>query len=99
MTTLRSIAWMFALTLAQFAAHDAWCADATTAPTQPSSTVSSSGTAQATAPKADASTAKPATTAKPTTPTPKVDDEQKNRDFKPSEEISEDMAVAYPTDI
>jgi len=97
MTTLRSIGWMFALTLAQFAATDAWCADA--APAQPSSTVSSNGTTPAATPKPDAAPAKPATTAKTAPPTPKPDDEQKNRDFKPSEEISEDMAVAYPTDI
>jgi len=99
MTTLRPIAWMLALTLAQFAAPDAWCADAATAPTQPSSTVGGSGTTPATTPKPDSSPAKAATTAKATPPTPKPDDEQKNRDFKPSEEISEDMAVAYPTDI
>ena len=86
-----------------FVSGTAPAADTTPQPAQPSAPVSkpaapantSSATASAAKPTADA--AKP-TSAKPVLD-PKPDDKTNDRDFKPSEEISEDMAVAYPVDI
>jgi len=51
----------------------------------------------ASAPKATADSTKPTST-KPA-PDPKADDKTKDGDFKPSEQVSEDQAVAYPVDI
>ena len=78
-------------------------ADTTSQPAQPSAPVSKpappadTGSPPASAAKPTADAAKP-TSAKPV-PDPKPDDKTNDRDFKPSEEISEDMAVAYPVDI
>jgi len=70
--------------------------------TQPSSPVSTNADQPASAQKND-DTAKNDKDASKTPPKSVVVDpksgETKNGDFKPSEEISEDMAVAYPVDI
>ncbi len=77
------------------------CLSATAAESPPpSAPVSDQPVKTDTAPNADA--AKPA--ADPSKPAPKPATESKGEktvdgDFKPSEEISEDMAVAYPVDI
>ena len=78
-------------------------ADTTQQPAQPSAPVSkpaapadtTSPPASATKPAADST--KP-TSAKPA-PDAKADDKTKDGDFKPSEQVSEDQAVAYPVDI
>ena len=82
---------------ASFAAVAADTAPMTSAP--PSVPVSTPATSpdstSATKPPADAAKA---TIAKPV-PDAKTGDKTQDGDFKPSEEISEDMAVAYPVDI
>jgi hypothetical protein len=78
-------------------------ADATPQPAQPGAPVSKpadpAGTTNppvaAAKPTADA----PKPTSENPTPEPKAADKTKDRDFKPSEQVSEDMAVAYPVDI
>jgi hypothetical protein len=100
MKTTRWIASAVAIVIASGVSSAAWPADApatTSAP--PDKTVGmDDGTNNS---KADTASAKPAPAKPATKPatTPKPDDDDKNGDFKPSEEISEDMAVAYPTDI
>ena len=61
---------------------------------QPSSTVSNDSSK--TAANTDAAKTPPA---KEKSSKPKSDDDKDDGDFKPSEQVSEDMAVAYPTDI
>jgi hypothetical protein len=94
--TMRLVTLAFAFMLAS---GPAAAADTTPQPAQPSAPVSKP--ADSTSPTASAT--KPADAAKPTSakpvPDPKADDKTKDGDFKPSEEISEDMAVAYPVDI
>jgi len=96
MTTTRWIGWMTACVFAYACAIDAaWAADSS-APPQPNTSVSGDGAPPANNPKADATPKPPPTKAPPATA---KSDEDKNRDFKPSEDISEDMSVAYPSDI
>jgi len=71
-------------------------------PSQPDTTVSTQdastdGARSTGAAKNDPDAAKP--TPSKTPPIDAKSGETKNGDFKPSEEISEDMAVAYPVDI
>jgi hypothetical protein len=84
------------------------CAAAAETTTPPSAPVSDPTPAVDPAPKSDASkpapdASKPAPDAsKPAPPKPVADSKgakNPDGDFKPSEEISEDMAVAYPVDI
>jgi hypothetical protein len=97
MTTTRWIRSGLALLMTFACTIDsAWCADATP-PSQPNTTVSSDGATPAKNAKTDSTPSKPATPSKSTQSTPKSDD--KDKDFKPSEEVSEDMSVAYPSDI
>jgi hypothetical protein len=71
-----------------------------TTPAQPKAPVSATDPTPApttAAPKPTADAAK-ATAPKPV-PDAKAGDKSKDGDFKPSEQVSEDMAVAYPVDI
>jgi len=96
MTTTRWIGSATVWLLTCFGANGfAWSADAP--PPQPNTTVSSDGATASKNTKADDQAAKPAAPAKPVQPA--KSDIEKNRDFKPSEDISEDMSVAYPSDI
>jgi len=99
MTTTRWTGSVAAFVLAYACAIDAaWSADAPPpTPTQPNATADSNGTAPTQNTKADGQATKPAAPPKSTQSTATPDD--KNRDFKPSEDISEDMSVAYPSDI
>lgn len=75
-------------------------ADTTPQPAQPDAPVSKPAdptTPPVTAAKPTVDATKPAS-AKPA-PDPKAADKTKDGDFKPSEQVSEDMAVAYPVDI
>ena len=95
---MRLASLLLAFTLASSAAV---AADTTPQPAQPSAPVSKPAEPAGTT-NPPVSAAKPAVdAAKPATPKPdaKPDDKTKDGDFKPSEEISEDMAVAYPVDI
>jgi hypothetical protein len=91
------------LLLAFTVGSNAVAADSTPQPAQPSAPVgkpmdpSSTANPPPGAAKPAAVVAKP-TSAKPV-PDAKPDEKTKDGDFKPSEEISEDMAVAYPVDI
>ena len=99
MTMNRWIGTTMACVLAYVCAIDAaWSADATTASPQPNATVGSDGAPPVKSAKVDA-TPKPAGNPSKTPPATAKTDEDKNRDFKPSEDISEDMSVAYPSDI
>ena len=82
------------------------CLAATAAETSPQSTSQPDGTVSAPDASAASTEVKPApevpapTPAKSTSTTEaKTGTTAPNGDFKPSEEISEDMAVAYPVDI
>jgi hypothetical protein len=69
-------------------------------PAQPSAPVSAGGSTAAATPAATkpAADAAKAPAAKPA-PDPKTGEKTKDGDFKPTEQVSEDMAVAYPVDI
>ena len=99
MTMNRWVSSTAVCVLAYVCAIDAaWSADAATASPQPNTTVGNGCAPPAKNTKTDA-TPKPAASPSKTPPATAKSDEDKNRDFKPSEEISEDMSVAYPSDI
>jgi hypothetical protein len=93
---------LLSVVLALLVSGAAAAADTTPQPAQPSAPVSKPASADTTNPpasatKSTADSTKP-TSAKPA-PDPKADDKTKDGDFKPSEQVSEDQAVAYPVDI